>query len=657
MGLTLREQLSNLPVPRLTTVLRVNFSLQRDGEPFEKASKLIEKWWNEKAAPYDIGISPNTPDLSFSRNGFKADFARSDSSFALAMEEPDSSIEGRSWIVDVALKVDKGRADFGLRHSYRQPHNATNLPEPRAPRFLRQIVDEIGAVDVWPMESVAQTIEMATIHRFMSLLESDQRTLPIIAISEDELAGSVSVDPDKIARLLAGNAQVFRLDLNASWALSREWGNDWSVFRGAIRCYLPRLDREGDKFKHRLWFPESIARLDANLRNGSADAIVNHVFRQITAQFEAWPLLTPSIIRRQTEEASRKRAQLSTQVVEEAPSSTVRPSGAQDRAKGVTADKDQYVAIVEASTAKIRQIEELNCEIMKRLGRQEEIALALENDLEQERAGRAETERKLGETEAELKMFTEENVQLERQKAVALGDTEREGSEALRPLWKNFKDLFGAMETVAIKFRRMEQDSERTEGLEQELARANQDLQNRNATIESLNRRRLNQGGEWTSEEAIFRTELAEIIPQLVRKQTSLAVILETLCIVFPDRVTVLETAFDSAKESSTFLHVEKAFDLLWRLATEYWEQLQSNGDTEARKLFGSSYSAKEKTVLTNQGRERRTFAYCGERIQMDKHLKIGTADNASDTLRIHFEWIAAEKRIVIGHCGRHLDF
>ena len=358
-----------------------------------------------------------------------------------------------------------------------------------------------------------------------------------------------------------------------------------------------------------------------------------------------------------SEEISRERAQIPTQVIEVASSDAARLIGVEERTSAVTLDSVEFAEFAERASAKIKLLEELNSETIKRLERQGEVALKLENDLEQERAGRAETEKKLSETEAELKMFTEENVQLERQKAVAFGDIDRERSEALRPLWMNFTSLFSAMETVAIKFRRMEQDSDRMDGLEQDLANANQDLLNRNATIESLNRRRLNQGGEGTSVEVTFRTELAEIIPQLVKKQTSLAVILETLCIVFPDRVTVLEAAFESAKMSDTFLHVEKAFDLLWCLATTYWEQVQSNGDTVARKLFGNSYSAKEKTVLTNQGRERRTFVYCGERIQMDKHLKIGTADNASDTLRIHFEWIADEKRIVIGYCGKHLDF
>ena len=41
----------------------------------------------------------------------------------------------------------------------------------------------------------------------------------------------------------------------------------------------------------------------------------------------------------------------------------------------------------------------------------------------------------------------------------------------------------------------------------------------------------------------------------------------------------------------------------------------------------------------------------------MERHLKVGVRDSAATTLRVHFEWIAKEKRIVIGHCGKHLNF
>ena len=659
MGLTLKEQLSNLPVPRLTTVLRVNFTLQNDGSSFEMASRLIEEWWNEKAAPYDIFISPETQDLSFSRSRFKADFSRSAQYFALSMEEPDSGIQDRSWIVDVALRLDNGDVNFGLRHSFRQPYNATSLPEPRAPRFLRRIVEEVGGVDVWALHATPQIVDSESLPFFLDLLDSDDRTLPILAISEDVQSGAKFADADKLARFLAGAAHVFHLDRYASWELSRKWGNDWSVFQGAVRCYLPQVDREGDKFKHRLWLPGNIARLDANFRNGFLNTVVNHVFTQITAQFEAWPLTTPSIVRRQIEEAARLAS---------VPASTRQ----EDLVPGSAAAEALMIApvttaVVESRpagaaeaqfTKRLAEFEESNQELVRRLDRYAETVLKLENDLEQERAGRAETERGLGETKAELEMFAEENQILERERAVAFGDVSKEPSEALRPLWQNFSGLFSSMQTVAIKFRRLEQDSDKKYEVEQELAHARQTIMNQKATIDSLNRRSSSQGNGGESDGTVLREALFEIVPQLVKKQPSLVAILEALQLVFPDRITVLETAFSSAEESNAFQFGEQAFDLLWRLATVYWEEVQEKGDTEARKMLGTkSFSAKEKATLTKGGVERRTFEYRGERIQMDKHLKIGTADNAADTLRIHFEWIADEKRIVIGHCGKHLDF
>jgi hypothetical protein len=40
----------------------------------------------------------------------------------------------------------------------------------------------------------------------------------------------------------------------------------------------------------------------------------------------------------------------------------------------------------------------------------------------------------------------------------------------------------------------------------------------------------------------------------------------------------------------------------------------------------------------------------------MMKHLKIGVKDSVAETLRIHFEWDDGDRKIIIGHCGSHLD-
>lgn len=125
--------------------------------------------------------------------------------------------------------------------------------------------------------------------------------------------------------------------------------------------------------------------------------------------------------------------------------------------------------------------------------------------------------------------------------------------------------------------------------------------------------------------------------------------------------MVILSNAYDSARESAAFEYRETAFKLILKLVTLYWETLVSGGgDAKARTVFGKEeYSAQEsETVEKNQrARRLRTFTYKGEQVEMTRHLKHGVKDTVADTLRLHFHWDAQSKKIVIGHCGKHLDF
>jgi hypothetical protein len=152
---------------------------------------------------------------------------------------------------------------------------------------------------------------------------------------------------------------------------------------------------------------------------------------------------------------------------------------------------------------------------------------------------------------------------------------------------------------------------------------------------------------------------LREAVSALVANEPSLEQSLVIISTLFPDRVVVLESAYDAARESGGFRFGKKAFDLLWNLTNGYWDALASGqGDAQAKNVFGhNAFAAKESGVLSDAGKARRTFNYRGRDIEMFKHLKIGVKDSAAETLRVHFEWLADEKQIVIGHCGKHLDF
>jgi hypothetical protein len=135
---------------------------------------------------------------------------------------------------------------------------------------------------------------------------------------------------------------------------------------------------------------------------------------------------------------------------------------------------------------------------------------------------------------------------------------------------------------------------------------------------------------------------------------------LHLLQATFPERIVVLPSAFASANESRTFREKKRAFNLLWKLATDYYQTLcEGKPDAQARQIFGDDFSAKEsETVEKNAvARQLRIFTYKNNDYEMMAHLRIGTKDSVADTLRVHFRWFADEQKIVIGHCGKHLNF
>lgn len=152
---------------------------------------------------------------------------------------------------------------------------------------------------------------------------------------------------------------------------------------------------------------------------------------------------------------------------------------------------------------------------------------------------------------------------------------------------------------------------------------------------------------------------LRDSISALVDGAPSLEQSLSIIQTLFPDRIVVLDSALTSARESESFRNRKKAFEFLWKLAIGYWPAMANGvGDSEGYKVFGTkNYAQNEGSALSNDGKRRRTFEYKGRDILMEKHLKIGFKDSVAETLRVHFEWVDADKVLVLGHCGKHLDF
>ena len=168
-------------------------------------------------------------------------------------------------------------------------------------------------------------------------------------------------------------------------------------------------------------------------------------------------------------------------------------------------------------------------------------------------------------------------------------------------------------------------------------------------------------GGPQTANVSKTIEPIRSSIIALRKGNPSLEQMLNFTATLYPSRVAVLPTAISAARESDRggFRFGVKAFDLLMKLAEDYYQEIsQGKGDQHAKNVFGkNAFAAKEAESLSKNGRSRRTFSYLSREIFMEKHLKLGVKDSLAETLRIHFEWISEEKMIVIGHCGKHLDF
>ena len=66
--------------------------------------------------------------------------------------------------------------------------------------------------------------------------------------------------------------------------------------------------------------------------------------------------------------------------------------------------------------------------------------------------------------------------------------------------------------------------------------------------------------------------------------------------------------------------------------------------------------SNKESKSTMDAFGEQRRFRYKKRDIELQTHIKIGTAQDQSKTLRLHFCFDKKAKKFIIGHCGRHLD-
>lgn len=177
------------------------------------------------------------------------------------VEHDDVRDEAREWCLE-AFVADRGSYDeLGVR-VFCKPGAPVRFVPSSTPALVKtfiqrhQLVDDGSPVTPTCMEAE----DDASFNRFIDLLLSRERRLPVVALSQGQATrnGGYALNLDQCARALQGFAHVVALPEEQTYWLSDELGRELSVYGGAVRTYMPGFNAEVDPRDHPLQLAERI---------------------------------------------------------------------------------------------------------------------------------------------------------------------------------------------------------------------------------------------------------------------------------------------------------------------------------------------------------------------------------------------------------------
>ncbi len=125
----------------------------------------------------------------------------------------------------------------------------------------------------------------------------------------------------------------------------------------------------------------------------------------------------------------------------------------------------------------------------------------------------------------------------------------------------------------------------------------------------------------------------------------------------WPNTLTVLQSAWDSAQETDSRRKTEvfTALTAIKETADQTFEgaHFGQNLETVYRLKFNLRYRPRDHQATVDEYGDFRRFMYDGRRVLFENHITIGP--NSNSCLQIYFLLDPASKKVVIGYCGKHL--
>jgi hypothetical protein len=127
--------------------------------------------------------------------------------------------------------------------------------DPRCPHVVRSLLDLPGPWFHGPsrLYKLQRAVGVAEGEKLALQIADQTRTVPILVIADNGGALALQDLDTTLAYDLAGLANIYTIDGEASWGLTDSLGKRHSCFSGGVRVYWPRFSTQDDPFLHPLW--------------------------------------------------------------------------------------------------------------------------------------------------------------------------------------------------------------------------------------------------------------------------------------------------------------------------------------------------------------------------------------------------------------------
>lgn len=244
-------------------------SVEARGSEAQRVREEIREWLDKKGAT----------------QGKAGTYAAVDGSHATFESEEAGAPDGRSWYFvrldeiandgrkfSAALSVTTTDESVVVYVVLELGTNATIVaplnPDPHCPGIVRTL---LGGPGSWTHGGYPVRHRLTRLRgfdegeRLAGEILDPARTLPIVLVSET--TGGDLVLPkldEKLAYDLTGVANVYRIDDDASWALTDVLGRSFCCFGGAVRLFWPRMQISDNRFRHPLWTADRVLGFGGN---------------------------------------------------------------------------------------------------------------------------------------------------------------------------------------------------------------------------------------------------------------------------------------------------------------------------------------------------------------------------------------------------------